>query len=253
MRRHSCTMVGPTSLLLILGFASYGAVAQDRTRQVRADVILAASGVELRQMVRPHEAAVGPRTTADIRIWKTITLGTYRHVNALREALDSPDCGVGERGVKVATQTAVTLGTKQLNAPACHLGDSASEIIGRPGFAISATKEDVNLLVLSVSELGFDEHGALLSDLYARAAQVGFDLCPAEVGPQLRLQYLDQPLGEFLHIAMTPIATYAGKLTDLTAGNGGSGLILVGGEARPDLTVEWTERFVFVKPRLNVK
>jgi len=42
----------------------------------------------------------------------------------------------------------------------------------------------------------------------------------------LRLQYRDQPLGEFLDVAMEPIAIYGGDLVGLTIGNGGEGLML---------------------------
>jgi hypothetical protein len=36
----------------------------------------------------------------------------------------------------------------------------------------------------------------------ARTVALGFQLCPLQVGPQLRLGYLDRPVGEFLHVAM---------------------------------------------------
>ena len=66
-----------------------------------------------------------------------------------------------------------------------------------------------------------------------------------------RAGYLDQPPGEFLHIAMIPVARYSGELVDFTLGNGGTGLMLIGGNARPDLVLRGSIRFVFVKPRLG--
>jgi hypothetical protein len=74
----------------------------------------------------------------------------------------------------------------------------SDEILGRPAFNLSKMRRDARLVVLAVSELGFEEDGVSLADIYARARQLGFELCPAEVGPQLRLQYLNQPLGELL-------------------------------------------------------
>jgi hypothetical protein len=210
--------------------------------------------------VDPHGAIVAPKaddpsrrahsidvkTAGDIPVWKTITLGTYRDVNALREHLDSRHCGLDETAHGSPGQAARVPGTM---APLqCGLGDSAAEIIGRPAFTLSKTRTDVNLVLVSVSELGFKDKGATMADIYARAQQLGLELCPAEVGPQLRLQYLDQPLGEFLHIAMKPIATYGGDLVDLTVGNGGASLLLIGGDVRSDSTWHSSIRFVFVRP-----
>ena len=73
-------------------------------------------------------------------------------------------------------------------------------------------------------------------------------LCPAEIGPQLRLDYRDQPVGEALDIAMEPVATYSGALTILALVNFGSGLALIGGDGRSDATVPRARRFVFALP-----
>jgi hypothetical protein len=97
------------------------------------------------------------------------------------------------------------------------------------------------------ADLGFEGHTSL-ADIYRRAVHLGLELCPPEAGPQLRLQYRDQPVGEFLHIAMAPLATYHGELVDFTVGNGGAGLILIGSESTPDLKLHASVKFVFVRP-----
>ena len=64
-------------------------------------------------------------------------------------------------------------------------------------------------MVISVEDLGFKD-GATYKDIYKRALEVGLQLCPAEVGPQLRVQYNDQPRGEWLFIGMGPITGSVG-------------------------------------------
>ena len=201
----------------------------------------------------PAEAAAAPsavrpltpmKAVTDAPIWKTITLGTYRDVNILREDLDSLHCGVtaagGRQGRAVIPGTATPL--------PCALGESAAEMIGRPAFALAGARTQADLVVLSVPELGFEGNLASVADIHARARQLGLELCPAEIGPQLRLQYLDQPAGEFLRIAMEPIATYGGDLIDLTVANDGASLLLVGGDANAAAIVHASVRFVFMRP-----
>ena len=96
---------------------------------------------------------------------------------------------------------------------------------------------------------------ASLHDIYARAVALGFELCPAEVGPALRLNYLDQPPGDSLHIAMKPVAKYNGALIDFTVARayGSDGFLLLGGDARPDTMLPGVQRFIFVRPRLIVQ
>jgi len=186
------------------------------------------------------------KTAGELPVWKTITLGTYRDVNVLREDLDSLHCGRAASAAGGRHHPEFVPGTPTPRQ--CVLGESAAEIIGRPAFALNKEKSDVDLVVLSAPELGFDGERVAVADLYARARQLGLELCAAEVGPQLRLQYLDQPLGEFLRIAMEPVATYEGELVDLTVANGGASLLLVAGAAHADAIVHPRVRFVFTRP-----
>src|SRR5262245_22478821 len=166
---------------------------------------------------------------AHFQIWRTITLGTYKGVDAYRDALDSARI---------------------------KLGLSADEILGRPAFPYAKMKTDVKLAVLSAAELGVESDESSLSDVYERARRVGLELCPAEVGLQLRLDYRNQPLGEALDIAMAPVATYSGDPTILTLANWGTGLILIGRDGRSESTVNRISRFVFALPtreRLEAK
>jgi hypothetical protein len=158
---------------------------------------------------------------AHFQIWRTITLGTYKGVDAYRDALDLARIKVG---------------------------DAADEILGRPAFPYATTKTDVELAVLSAADLGVESDQSSLAEVYKRARQAGLELCPAEVGPQLRLNYRNQPLGETLDIAMEPVGTYRGDPTILTLVNWGTGLLLIGRDGRSESMVFRKSRFVFALP-----
>jgi hypothetical protein len=160
------------------------------------------------------------RSAVTAPVWKTITVGTFANSFAIRNALDAAGCGNGE---------------------------SAGEVLARPAFTVSATKRDVELFAVSAAELGFQTDTASLADIYARAQHLGFGLAAAEVAPQLRLQYLDQPIGEFLIIGMEPIRTWNGEPVILTVANGGAGLILIDQDASANAKIPVVSRFLFVR------
>jgi hypothetical protein len=168
-----------------------------------------------------HSSLLNVTKPAHLQIWRTITLGAYKGVDAYRDALDSA-------GIKI--------------------GDSAGEILGQPAFPYATMKIDVELVLFSTAELGVESDETSLSDVYKRARQAGLELCPAEVGPQLRLHYRNQPLGETLDIAMEPVATYSGSPTILALGNWGTGLLLIGRDGRSESMVSRISRFVFALP-----
>jgi hypothetical protein len=173
-------------------------------------------------VVKPGGRAAEPipiyGDVSEVPVWKTIATGTH-DPDSLRKTVR------------------------------CHTGQRARAVLAAPNFTVSPSKTDIDLAVVSVAALGFGEEGASFSAIHARAAELGLELCPVEVAAQLRLQYLDQPLGEFLHIAMEPVVTEDGKPSNLTVANGGTGPLLVGGHAHADFVMPSAVRFVFVRPR----
>jgi hypothetical protein len=157
-------------------------------------------------------------TPARFTSWRTVTLGVHKGVDAYRDALETARI---------------------------KIGDAADEILGRPAFQYSTSKTELQLVRVSASGLGMHIKSNL-SDVYRLARKFGLTLCPGEVGPQLRLDYRDQPVNEVLDIAMEPVATYYGELTILSLMN--QGLALVGSDGRPDVIVAPTKRFIFALP-----
>ena len=117
-------------------------------------------------------------TERQLKVWKTIKLGTgFRTADDFRKALK----GNG-----------------------FNIGDWANDILGKPAFMVATEETEVDLVKVTVAELGFKK-GARRNQIYERARDLGLELCPPEVGPQLRLQYQDQPNGEWILVAMEPI------------------------------------------------
>ncbi|MFZ2832027.1 MAG: hypothetical protein WAZ40_02645 [Minisyncoccia bacterium] len=152
-------------------------------------------------------------------IWKTIRLGT---------GLKTPD------DFRAA-----------IKAAGMYIGDWGNDILGKPAFTVSPEETEVDLVVVSNADLGFKD-GTKLEDTYARALELGLELCPNEVGPQLRLQYTDQPNGEWLLVAMEPIIDSDGfrGLFGVKRDDGG-GRYLNGYNGGPDRVWGADARFVF--------
>ena len=64
--------------------------------------------------------------------------------------------------------------------------------------------EEATLIRLFVNDLGFPS-GATTKQIYAKAKALGLELCPPEVGPQFRLQYISRPMYESVYVGMKQI------------------------------------------------
>lgn len=99
-----------------------------------------------------------------------------------------------------------------LKAAGCRIGNWANDILGKPAFTVASQAGDIDLVVFTTAQLTGNENGGTTKEVFAGAARLGLDKCLPEDGPQLRLQYLDQPLGEWLRIGMDPITDSDGEL-----------------------------------------
>lgn len=158
----------------------------------------------------------------EFQIWKTVKLRTgFENVDGLRSAI---------------TQLGM------------NISDWANSMLNRPEFCMATTETEVDLVKVTVAELGF-KNSARRDQIYDRVKELGLEICPPEVGPQLRLQYKDQPMNERLLIGMEPIRSSDGALYVFRVEHYDDGLWLRSCCGGPDLVWGAGRVWLFVRPR----
>ena len=104
-----------------------------------------------------------------------------------------PNCPTVSRVVTIGGLAKAEL-LQQLERNAISLNESAHTLFASDRFTTAQTRRSLTTVELTVRDLGCPQ-GATTAEIYARAAALGLGLCPLELGPHLRLQYLDQPEG----------------------------------------------------------
>lgn len=115
-----------------------------------------------------------------LSVWKTVKLGTHKSPESLLQSFKDKDFSIN---------------------------DYAQDLLRRT--VLSPYEKKIELCTVSAEELGL-QWDITRASIYARAIDLKFGLVPAEVGPELRLQYPDQPYDEVLIIGMESIATRNG-------------------------------------------
>ncbi|TSC73576.1 MAG: hypothetical protein G01um101444_507 [Parcubacteria group bacterium Gr01-1014_44] len=132
---------------------------------------------------------------------------------------------------------------KELKEKKINLTNYSTDTLNSKEFTTLKNPEQIDLVCLKVRDLGF-KNGATTDEIYSKAKKLGLELCPAEVGPHLRIQYLDQPLGEWLWIAMKQITDRVGYPDIFDLGRSEDGLWLSDNWARPG--GRWHAEYEFV-------
>jgi len=126
-----------------------------------------------------------------------------------------------------------------------EVSDNSEDIMSREAFTVANRPAQLDLVIVTTAELF--RPAATRGQIYGKAISLGLSLCPAETGPQLRLQYPDQPSGEQRLIAMVPIADSSGYLHVFCVENGDIGPSLSTEYGRPDLVWNDRSRWVFCR------
>lgn len=185
---------------------------------------LGANFKKLNIRITQFETEIFSKKKQNFPVWKTIELGSYKNIDTIREALVSNGFWIEYWANDILKKTPV-----------------------------SNKKNKLDLILISAAQLGFNEW-VLYKDIHGRAQEFGLKFTPAEVGPQLRLQYKDQPEDEWLHVAMKPLIASDGDLTifDILhfnnhTHNHGSSLQLCSSSVRHDVLWSPSSRWVFLK------
>ncbi|HBQ50796.1 hypothetical protein A3B42_05305 [Candidatus Daviesbacteria bacterium RIFCSPLOWO2_01_FULL_38_10] len=132
----------------------------------------------------------------------------------------------------------------ELKQAGINISSYVDDMLESPDFTTLKAPEGLDTVRLKVGDLGLT--GAPTTDqVYAKAKELGLELCPAEVGPHLRLKDTNQPLGEWYWIAMKQITSRLGdpRVFDLARDEGGVWLNY--SWARPDSAWRPSREFVF--------
>jgi hypothetical protein len=153
-----------------------------------------------------------------------------------------PDKKIRRENVEIGGKDAKQL-TRDLEAAGINISDYAKDMLKSRDFVAGKKKEEITLIRLTVADLGFSS-SATTDQIYARAQELGLELCPPDTGPNYRLKYQDQPLGEWINIGMKPILGRDGPVV-FDLGRRGGGLWLGGDWARPGSGWDPNDEFVF--------
>lgn len=121
-----------------------------------------------------------------------------------------PEQEIKKDSLEIGGQTEPEL-EHALTAEEVKISDWArDEMMRNPQFKILPERREIQTVRLKVRDLGFPS-GATTEQIFAKAVELGLELCPAEVGPYQRLKDKDQPIDTAYWIAMEPIIDRNGR------------------------------------------
>lgn len=155
-----------------------------------------------------------------------------------------PEKKIRRESVEVGGKSAEQLISEMEAAGITISSYARSMLLNKAEFIPSATAEYMTLIRLTVGDLGF-KTSATTNQIFERAQKLGLELCPPDTGPNWRLKYRNQPLGERFRIGMKPIIGSDGYPYVFHLARNDDGLWLYSAWAYPDNAWSPDSEFAF--------
>ncbi|HBD05531.1 TPA: hypothetical protein DCZ32_03675, partial [Candidatus Uhrbacteria bacterium] len=130
---------------------------------------------------------------------------------------------------------------KELKQKNIYVSDWANQLLDSKDFQVLKKTEHADLVRLTVKDLGFD-NGATIDEIFKKAIELGMELCPPEVGPQLRLSYTGT---DWMLIGMKQISDRGGNPHVFYLHSDAAVLKLNASHAKPEIGWTSVDGFVF--------
>lgn len=104
-----------------------------------------------------------------------------------------PECPVINRTIEVGGLKKWQL-IQKLQQHSISMNEYGERLLSDDRFITSEKTYSLKTVELTVRDLGFPD-GATIPQIFKRVRELDLELCPLELGPYLRLEYLDQPEG----------------------------------------------------------
>lgn len=186
------------------------------------------------EVTKHTKAYVGP-------LFKDI-FKTLAHVEHVYTSF--PEGKITRQSLEIGGQTASEL-EGALERAGFKISDYARSMLKHKDFTTENQAEQTDLVRLTVDALFNDGRVHTTDEVFSKAKDFGLELCPAEVGPHLRLNYKDQPLDEWVYVAMKQITDPDGGPRVFYVERGGGGSWLYDSWADPGYEWDPEDRFVF--------
>src|SRR5690606_35942613 len=130
-----------------------------------------------------------------------------------------PEGKIRRQSIEIGGKTKEQL-CSELEQAGVNVTSYAEDMIKSPDFTTLPIAQALDTVKLKVGDLKLSGYPTT-DQVYRKAQELGLELCPAEVGPHMRLQTKDQPLGDYYWIGMKQIADSSGDPEVFSLGRDG--------------------------------